>query len=258
MNHLRLLPALAPVLFTSALLASSLAAAREPASASPMIGAWRIDGETERVMIITPNYWTQAIYQRAQPEFQRTFGGSYSVAGKRAEGRIEFDSAEPERVGELFSVETRAGDRALTLLHGNGNEEVWTRLDEADSPLAGTWRITGRHVNGDFREMPLRARRTLKILSGTRFQWIAMNIETGEFSGTGGGSYTFRDGKYIEHIEFFSRDNSRVGAALEFDGEVEGDNWQHRGLSSRGDPIHEVWTRFEPEKRQGTEQASGH
>jgi hypothetical protein len=61
--------------------------------------------------------------------------------------------------------------------------------------------------------------------------------------GTGGGTYTFANGKYTEHIEFFSRDSSRVGAALTFDGKLENGDWHHSGLSSKGDPIYEVWSR---------------
>ena len=95
------------------------------------------------------------------------------------------------------------------------------------------------------RPMPLAARRTLKVLTGSRFQWIAMNIETGEFSGTGGGRYRFADGVYTETIEFFSRDASRVGASLEFKGRVLDGNWHHEGRSSRGDPIYEIWSRGE-------------
>ena len=85
----------------------------------------------------------------------------------------------------------------------------------------------------------------MKILSGTRFQWIAYNVETKQFSGTGGGTYTTRDGKYTESIEFFSRDNSRVGASLTFDFSLEDGRWRHKGLSSRGEPIDEVWTKRE-------------
>ena len=43
---------------------------------------------------------------------------------------------------------------------------------------------------------PPRARKTLKVLTGTKFQWAAINAETKEFFGTGGGSYTFVNGKY--------------------------------------------------------------
>ncbi|MEM8527706.1 MAG: hypothetical protein AAGG68_23895, partial [Bacteroidota bacterium] len=64
---------------------------------------------------------------------------------------------------------------------------------------------------------------------------------TKQFLGTGGGTYTAKDGKYVEHITFFSRDDSRVGASLAFDYEVIDGNWHHRGLSSKGKPIYEIW-----------------
>ncbi|MDX1470670.1 MAG: hypothetical protein R3213_04170 [Flavobacteriaceae bacterium] len=60
--------------------------------------------------------------------------------------------------------------------------------------------------------------------------------------GTGGGTYTTEDGKYTENIEFFSRDNSRVGASLEFDFELVDGDWHHSGFSSKGDPLYEIWT----------------
>ena len=90
--------------------------------------------------------------------------------------------------------------------------------------------------------MRMGSRKTMKVLSGTRFQWAAFNVETKEFSGTGGGTYTTKNSKYTEDIVFFSRDDSRVGMSLEFDFKVEDDDWYHSGLSSRGDPISEVWT----------------
>jgi hypothetical protein len=92
-------------------------------------------------------------------------------------------------------------------------------------------------------EMRPGARKTIKILSGTRFQWAAINSETGDFFGTGGGFYTFENGKYTEHIEFFSRDATRVGASLSFNGELKEGNWHHSGLSSKGDRIYEIWSR---------------
>jgi hypothetical protein len=219
---------------------------KDESPAASIIGAWRIVNQSERVMIVTPHYWTQANYDREQRKFLRTFGGSWTPDGDVISGWIEFDSENPKQVGTGFVARVRVENGDLKLTDADGNVEVWSQIDAGESALAGTWRITGRQADGKFSEMPLRARRTLKILSGTRFQWVAMNVETGEFSGTGGGTYTFQNGKYTEHIEFFSRDGSRVGARLEFDGEVSGDNWRHRGLSSRGDPIDEVWSRFVP------------
>ena len=81
----------------------------------------------------------------------------------------------------------------------------------------------------------------MKILSGTRFQWIAYNTETGAFPGTGGCTYTTIDNQYTENIDFFSRDNSRVGASLSFDYEFIDGIWNHSGLNSRGEPFFEFW-----------------
>jgi hypothetical protein len=85
----------------------------------------------------------------------------------------------------------------------------------------------------------------MKILSGKRFQWIAYNVETKEFFGTGGGTYTTDDGKYTETIDFFSRDSSRVDKSLEFDFTLQNGDWRHTGLNSKGDPIDEIWTKRE-------------
>ncbi|GAB1307461.1 hypothetical protein KH5_01440 [Urechidicola sp. KH5] len=82
----------------------------------------------------------------------------------------------------------------------------------------------------------------MNILFGTRFQWITCNTETKQFMGAVGGTYTTIDGKYTESIEFFSRDNSRVGLSLEFDYDLKDGDWHHSGFSSKGAPLHETWT----------------
>jgi len=87
-------------------------------------------------------------------------------------------------------------------------------------------------------------RKTIKILTGTRFQWAAINTGTGDFFGTGGGTYTFENGVYTEYIEFFSRDSTRVGRTLSFRGYVNNNQWNHSGKSSKGDSVHEIWTKL--------------
>ena len=120
----------------------------------------------------------------------------------------------------------------------------YKRLDDGSAPLTGVWHITGQMREGKI--VPIHrtgTRKTLKILSGTRFQWAAIDPGTKEFFGTGGGTYQFVNGKYTEHIEFFSRDSNRVGASLSFDGRLENGEWNHSGLSSKGDKIYEIWSR---------------
>ncbi|MFM9075003.1 MAG: membrane or secreted protein, partial [Bacteroidota bacterium] len=57
-----------------------------------------------------------------------------------------------------------------------------------------------------------------------------------------GGTYTTVDGAYTETLEFFSRDNSRVGSSLNFQFRIEEGRWRHSGLSSKGEPIDEYWS----------------
>jgi hypothetical protein len=158
---------------------------------------------------------------------------------------FEFNSAKPEVVGTEVSTPVGLNNGKLTLMT-DGSKEEWIRVDNGmPGALSGAWLITGRMSDGKMSKMTPGARRTMKILSGTRFQWIAYNVETKEFSGTGGGTYTTENGKYTENILFFSRDNNRVGTSLQFDFALEDGNWRHKGLSSKGDPIDEVWTKRE-------------
>ena len=104
--------------------------------------------------------------------------------------------------------------------------------------------MSGRYRDGKKQTRSIdRPRKTMKLLSGKRFQWIAYNTETKQFMGTGGGTYTTKDGVYSENIEFFSRDNSKAGLKLQFDFEIIDDEWNHKGFSSKGDPLHEIWVK---------------
>ena len=63
------------------------------------------------------------------------------------------------------------------------------------------------------------------------------------FIATGGGTYTTKNGVYTENIEFFSRDSTRVGMKLKFEYSLKDVNWNHKGFSSRGKSINEIWTK---------------
>lgn len=212
-----------------------------PAFAQDILtGAWEkvTTGNTREVVIFQDGYFMQTVF--TEKEFISTRGGTYSYDNNDFKAFIEFDTKNSDAIGK----EEKANLAVDVDGNATWNGEKWKRIDNGVGELAGNWRITGRMQNGEMQETGNRGpRKTLKILSGTRFQWAAINPETKQFSGTGGGTYTFENGKYTENIEFFSRDNSRVGASLTFDGEVSGDKWKHSGNSSTGNPIAEIWTR---------------
>ena len=208
-----------------------------------LYGAWRMQvGSTEVIMNIQDGYLSHTSFDKTGKKFYQTRGGSFQEKNKKLILLYEFSSSDKEHVGNTIEYTYSFEDNNL-IWEYNGIRETWKRIDDNKQALAGVWRITGRMQDGKINPMNPGPRKTLKILSASRFQWFAINTETKEFFGTGGGTYTFIDGKYTENIEFFSRDSSRVGASLQFDGNVSGNTWTHKGLSSRGEPIHEEWTR---------------
>ena len=209
-------------------------------------GAWSVtyDGSKGEVtMIFSGGYFAVSEYDSARGRFDGTWGGVYNVTGSRLLMTQEFNTMRPQEIGLRMSggVQFKKGVLQLTL----GPVVFSCRRLDAGQPgaLAGAWWMTGRMRDGKLVNNTPGARRTMKILSGTRFQWIAYNVETKEFFGTGGGRYTTQNGKYTEHLSFFSRDASRIGASLSFDYSIEEGRWRHRGLSSKGEPIDEYWSR---------------
>ncbi|MCA0153512.1 membrane or secreted protein [Winogradskyella vincentii] len=180
-------------------------------------------------------------YNATTGEFINTNGGSWKLEGDVMTEKVEFNSDDPVNIGNEHSFKVDISENEIKIADSN---EVFKRIDDG-SPgnLQGAWLMSGRVRDGKTQSRDTnRPRKTMKILSGTRFQWIAYNTETKEFKGTGGGTYTTIDGNYTENIEFFSRDNSKAGLSLKFNYTLIDGNWHHKGLSSKGDPIHEIWS----------------
>ncbi|MEP1095812.1 MAG: membrane or secreted protein [Cyclobacteriaceae bacterium] len=215
-------------------------------NAQSLVGGWEMitkeDGkEIKMSVIFSDKYQVGTWFDNTTGEFISTNGGTWSLNGKTLTETVEFDTRDSTRVGTSVSFDIEWSDTELKIVD---SDVVLTRTD-AGKPgsLGGAWLMSGRIRNGEMQERSTdRPRKTMKILSGTRFQWIAYNTRTKQFMGTGGGSYTTVDGKYTENIEFFSRDNSRVGTALEFKYEMKDGKWHHSGNNSRGEPLYEVWS----------------
>lgn len=215
--------------------------------AQSLIGAWEMvqDSQTGKkiktVMVFTDGYQSTTTYDAETGAFIATQGGSWELKGGTLFLKMEFDSSHPDSVGTDVILKVSISDSVLSL------EETGDKLQKVDDgtpgKLAGAWLMSGRNVDGEFQSRSMdNSRKTMKILSGTRFQWIAYDVDKKQFMATGGGTYTTVDGTYTENIEFFSRDASRVGMSLKFNYELTDGDWRHTGLSSKGDPIDETWS----------------
>ncbi len=257
MKSSRLIPVLASVLTVIIFSACQNSKPKEQASESTtpveevdytdeIQGAWTATysndaGEQVQIMtIVVDGYIAETFYNEGEKRFDGTLGGSWTVDGNQFSLTYEFHTMDTTKVGstDVLTFDLQ-GDKILF----EGDDRTWVRVDSGEpGELAGAYLITGRKRDGEISRRTPGARKTMKILSGTRFQWIAYHTETTRFSGTGGGTYTTVGDDYTENIEFFSRDSSRVGASLGFKWSLDSGEWHHSGLSSKGQPIYEIWT----------------
>lgn len=212
------------------------------------VGAWERFYDDENgnnirsVVIFSEKFQSIVMYKAKTGEFIYSNGGTWELNGNMMTEKVEFDTANSERVGDELTFEVIITNNSLSIPDANWE---FSKIDDGmPGELNGAWLMSGRYRNGEKQMRSTdRPRKTMKILSGTRFQWIAFDTEKKEFKGTGGGTYTTINGKYSEKIEFFSRDNSRVGMNLEFNYDIDKGNWIHKGKTSKGDPLHEIWVK---------------
>ena len=180
-------------------------------------------------IIIDKNYLVMTSYKVDSNKFVKTIGGFYDKESNSFNISLEFNSNFKNDSISKIVIEKKAN---------------WKKISLKKNDLQGKWLMVGRVINGNEQRRNLdRPRKTMKFLINGYFQWIAFNTETFQFSGSGGGKYITKDGKYIESIEYFSRDDSKVGINLEFDYELVNKEWNHKGFSSKGDALHEIWVK---------------
>ncbi len=175
------------------------------------------------------NYFIETIYQNNPPKFLTTRGGFYESNDNLLIIKLEFNSN--YKNDSIINLKYVLPEKAKIV--------VSSKLE-----LDGKWLMAGKvNLKGEERRRDLsRSRKTLKFLTNGFFQWTAFNTETFQFFGCGGGEYSAKEGDYKESIVYFSRDNSRTGQTLSFKYDQKDNDWHHTGFSSKGLPLHEIWT----------------
>lgn len=198
--------------------------------------------ETTHQLKLNDAYLIYTVYQEQPANFIKTIGGFYSTQGQQIKVELEFNSNYETDAMKTWSVSYNLKNNDLLL--ELGTDMVFEPIPHAEQVLDGAWLFATRGPDaGQERRGEESSRKTLKFLMDGTFQWIAYDTASFRFSGTGGGSYTAKNGIYTEQIGYFSRDDSRVGATLEFKYEVKGNDWHHTGTNSKGQPLYEIWAR---------------
>jgi len=198
-----------------------------------------------QLLLFSGDYFSWTEYKTDSGAFLLTKGGKWASDKKMLELTYEFYTEDSDMVGQTQTWKMKKKKGTMRLQRESMKLNGWEQAEsQASTPLTNPWLFSGRKRDGELsRRDTDQPRKTMKILTNNHFQWIAYNTETKEFFGTGGGAYEAKDGKYIEKIQFFSRDDDRVGAELEFEFDVQGDDWHHSGFSSSGQPMYEIWSK---------------
>lgn len=199
-----------------------------------------------RELKIDDDYMIYTEYRQSPAKFIKTFGGFSrfeEAEGKRLVVALEFNSNYEKDSLRMLSIPIEIDGKNLILDWTSKMTFTPLPIPKKMQDLRGAWLFATRGPDeGQERRGEENPRKTLKFLQDGRFQWIAYNTETFEFFGTGGGSFSSEDGEYVENIDFFSKDDSRVGATLEFDYKIKDGDWHHTGKNSKGEPLYEIWT----------------
>ena len=191
---------------------------------------------------IIDDYLTHTIYEKHPAKFIMARGGFVKIEENRLVVLLEFNSNYEN--DQLRTLSIPFDQKEDDLILDINSKKIFKAAPSLAQDLDGKWLFATRGPDkGQERRGEENPRKTLKILQDGRFQWIAYQTETMKFSGAGGGSFTSEEGEYTEHIEFFSKDNSRVGATLKFNYELKDNDWHHTGKNSKGEPMYEIWTK---------------
>jgi len=217
---------------------------------SSIEGAWEIQRVVEGKLVkhqvlISGKAFTFTEYDSKTGAFGFTKGGTWTRDKDKMNITYEFHTQDSTMVGVEEEWVAKFKKNKLKLITSSDKGAYISIDNPTETEMEGAYLFSGRKKDGvgELRSRDTnRPRKTMKVLTGSHFQWIAFDTEKKKFYGTGGGSYTAKDGQYVENIEFFSRDNSRVGASLKFNFKMENGDWHHHGKSSKGAPMYEVWS----------------
>ena len=197
-----------------------------PTSLLAQVFHFNESGLTHRIFV-DDSYLVETVFNTADGDFVLSRGGFFTQDGNAYDVQFEFNSD--------FKKDSLSTKKYL-------RQTSWKDVSVSDQKLEGKWLMAGRvKPEGEQRRDLTRSRKTMKILLNGYFQWIAFDTANMSFKGTGGGTYTAEGGSYVETLDYFSRDSKKVGKVLPFEYRRKEDDWYHKGFTSKGKPMHEIW-----------------
>jgi Domain of unknown function (DUF4488) len=124
---------------------------------------------------------------------------------------------------------------------------AWTHASSSQahgSKLEGAWELVS-YDHGKFGRLPDGSKQ-VKLVSSKHFVWVTYDADKKKALATGGGTYTFTDGLYTEHIDFMNAQGVNLtGTDQTFTMTLNADTLTQTGVLSTGDRLSETWKRID-------------
>lgn len=225
---------------------------RELPSTWNCISNTNLPDEIQFIKHVTPTHWTWLLFDRQKNAIVSVSGGSWSLKDGKYEERCEFASDNIQQLrgkSFLFSINL-VGDKWD---HKGVPEseievdEVWNRMKQSADQKKNTGE-RGRELLGTWESVPRtgtpKSRRTVKHVTPTHWTWVAYDRENKMVIAAAGGTWSLRDGEYVENCEFTTDNFPQArGKSYPFEFRVDGDTWILKGGFNRAIRDDEGWKR---------------
>lgn len=235
-------------IFAFLLLICSLSAQAE----SPLKGTWQQkfpDGRTA-TLLCSENYLMLAEYHFIQKKYFRSAGGTYQLS-KIGQKKVisfnkDFNTQDPMSAGTTIATLYTLANNVLSIPQGP-LAGTWQKVVETGtSTLTGNWRLKAKEDTNFVMQTQLKGSlKTIKLLTKQYFHEVSFNIDTQQFFTSFGGTYSQKNKKYYEKINFNAMIPKQAGQSIEYDFLLNGKDWIHAGQSSKGERVNEVWEKIE-------------
>jgi hypothetical protein len=202
---------------------------------------------------LTPTHYTWVTYDRDRNEILAISGGTWSLKDGKYEEVCEFASDTHQHLRgktNLFAVNL-AGDKWD--LKGVPDseidvDEVWTRIKQGDLQKKNTGE-PGRQLVGTWERglgpRTPKALRMLKHVTPTHWTWVIYDRENRRVAAAMGGTWTLRDGEYVEDVQFATDNIEKAGEASHaYEFRIDGDRWILKSGPNVRLSEDETWTRL--------------
>lgn len=202
---------------------------------------------------VTPTHYTWVTYDRDRREVLATSGGTWSLRDGKYVEVCEFASDTHQHlrgkaVAFAINLVGDKWDHKGLLDSGFEIDEVWNRLKQADHQKKNTGE-PGRLLLGTWENARIpgapKAMRMVKHLTPTHWTWVAYDRENKMVLAAAGGTWSLRNGEYVEDCDFATENVSRLrGGSYPLDFRIDGDRWILKGGFNRVIREDETWTRL--------------